>query len=307
MVLFALIPQLGKAECLSLKEGPMVFDATGCKKLVPEELFNMSNSKYSWINDLDKVGRKKLLDSYRGLLLKGQVVKSKIKDKGLSTNRGALEGEEIFIYMPPSANACNNVLGLRLNGKLKEKCCDGNGDVPCLLNTTYLFNSVSAVGKAGSEAGDSTRGKAKRSKNVKLGDKEYAKKRYAKAIPFYEKARANGSLDVKGHYKLAHSYREQDVCARAVGPLEHIADMVARKKIWGDEEPIARKARFLQARCYAKMNKPQQAYLILSSYLLEPSKYRRELKQSLNHKDFGWIHTSKEYRLYKKDALKKLR
>ena len=116
------------AECLSLKEGPIVFDAVGCKKLAPEEFFDYSRDKYSWIKDLDPAGKKKLLDSYRGMLLKGQIVKSQVRDKGLPAAKGVLEGEQVFMYMPPSANTCQNVVGLRLAGKLNEKCCDGGGD-----------------------------------------------------------------------------------------------------------------------------------------------------------------------------------
>jgi hypothetical protein len=55
------------------------------------------------------------------------------------------------------------------------------------------------------------------------------------------------------------------------------------------------------------MNQPSNAYMILSGYLLEPGKYQRELKQALKHKDFGWIHTSKQYREFKKEADKKVR
>lgn len=46
--------------------------------------------------------------------------------------------------------------------------------------------------------------------------------------------------------------------------------------------------------------------MILNSYLLEPQKYKSELKQALSNKDFGWIHTSKEYRDFKKEVGKKL-
>jgi hypothetical protein len=303
---FFFIP-LASADCLSLKKGPIVFDATGCKKIVPEEIFDGSLEKYSWINDLDPAGKKKLLDSYRGLYLKGLVVTSKAQDHGLSGAKGVLQGETIYMYMPPSANSCKNVRGVRLVGNLNEVCCDGSGDIPCMLQTSYLFQSAKAVGKAGSDAGDKSRAKAKKSKNYQLAYKAYRNKKWKSAAVLFEKARRNGALDIKGNYRLAHSYREMDLCKLAIKPLKHIQEMEKRKKIWGDEEPVARKAKFLLARCYSKMNLPSDAYMILSGYLLEPSKYQRELKQALKHKDFGWIHTSKQYREFKEDADKKIR
>ena len=61
----------------------------------------------------------------------------------------------------------------------------------------------------------------------------------------------------------------------------------------------------LLARCLARMNDPQNAVAILNSYLIEPAKYRNEINESLKDSDFGWIHTSREYRDYMKEARKK--
>jgi len=295
------------AACLSLKTGPITFDALGCKKLDPTAIFDMTNSKYSWINDLDPKGRQKILNDYSGLLLKGLVVTSKAQDKGLSKEVGVLQGETVYIYMPPSPNSCKQVLGLRLAGDLQEKCCDGGGDIPCLLNTTYLFKSVKAVGKASSDAGDATRTRSKVSKDYQLAMRAFVKKNWKVSVEQFEKAKGTGSLDVKGHYRLAYSYRELENCKKAIEPLEYIRKLELNKKIWEDEEKVAKRSKFLLARCYAKLNDPASAYLILQSYLLESTKYRYELRQSLKHKDFGWIHTSKEYRDYEKEAKKKLR
>ena len=120
------------------------------------------------------------------------------------------------------------------------------------------------------------------------------------------RAKANGELDITGHYKLAVAYRKDDRCNKAIEPLEYINGRHNKKDFWADEEKVIRSARFLLARCYAKLNKPGFATTILEAYLLEPRKYRNELKWSLGHKDFGWIHTSKEYRDYKKEAQRRL-
>ena len=55
-----------QAECLSLTNGPIVYDVIGCKVLVPETTFDLSKEKYGWIKDLDAAGKKAFYNTYRG-------------------------------------------------------------------------------------------------------------------------------------------------------------------------------------------------------------------------------------------------
>jgi hypothetical protein len=130
--------------------------------------------------------------------------------------------------------------------------------------------------------------------------------KYQDAVKAFERAFVNGELDIKGHYKLGYAYREIDQCRDAIRPLKYVQEQREKKRIFADEELVARQAVFLLARCHSKMNEPGPAVLLLNQYLLEPQKYKKELRDSLSHKDFGWIHTSKEYRDYEKAARKKL-
>lgn len=308
LLAFTVIPSPAKAGCLTLASGPIVFDVAGCKLIDPEKDFDTTKEKFRFINDLDPAGRKAFIDSYRGLFLKGKVVKSNATSRGISAESNVLDGMDVFLFIPPPLkNACDAVWGKRLAGNLRQICCDGGGDIPCLLETEYLLTGSDVVGSASSGAGDAQRQRAKRSKPVQDGDKAFGAKRYKDAIKNYEIARGNGDLDVGGLYKLGYAYREIDQCRDAIGPLKVIQDMSAKKKIWADQEKIARSAILLLARCYAKMNDPGPAVLILNGYLLESDKYSFELKESLRHKDFGWIHTSREYREYKKAAEKKVK
>lgn len=301
-------PDLAGAECLTLASGPIVYDVAACKLIEPEKVFDPSKDKFAFIGDLDPAGKKAFLDSYRGLYLKGKVIKSNASSRGISSETGVLSGETIFVYVPPPLKGqCDSVLGKRLAGNMRQVCCDGGGDVPCLLSTEYLLTGHEVLGSSSSSSGDATRQRAKRSKAVQDGDKAFVAKRYKEAIKSYEIARGNGDLDVAGNYKLGFAYREIDQCRDAIGPLKTVYDMQAKKQVWADEEKTARAAVLLLARCYAKMNDPGPAVLILNGYLLEPGKYNYELKESLRHKDFGWIHTSKEYREYEKAARKKLK
>lgn len=299
---------MARADCLTLISGPVVVDVQACKLVDPEQSFDTSKERFAFISGFDPGSRKKFLDTYRGLYLKTKVVKSQAEAKGLNPQNNMLTGDTVFMYIaPPVSMQCDAINGKRANGNLRQVCCDGNGDIPCLLSQDgYLLSGVQVIGAAASAAGDVVRQKAKRSSVYKAGDKALAEKKYKAAAKSYESARSNGELDVAGHYKLGIAYREMDQCRDAIPPLKYIYDQHMKKQVWADEEDTARKAIFLLARCYAKINDPSPSVLILNAYLLEPGKYRKELQDSLNHKDFGWIHTSKEYRDYEKAARQKL-
>jgi hypothetical protein len=128
-----------RASCLSLKSGPIIYDVQGCGAIQPEQHFDTSKDKYSWVAGLDPAGRKRFYDSYRGLYLKGKVVKSNASEKGLSGEAGVLSGDDILMFVPPGQQSCPAVIGKRLAGQLQEVCCDGGGDPPCLLNTSYVL------------------------------------------------------------------------------------------------------------------------------------------------------------------------
>lgn len=298
---------IAESACSSLKSGPMVYDVAGCGQLIPEQHFDLKKEKYAWIADLDAAGRKQFFDTYRGLFLKGKVVKSQVVEQGLSSEPGALGGQDILLFWATGSQSCGTVNGKRVSGTLREVCCDGTGDAPCLLGTGYMVDGAQVIGTAASGAGDATREKARQSKDYEAGLKAFQAKKWKEAAKAFERARNGDELDMQGHYFLGFALRELDQCADAVSPLKRVQEARETKKLWADEEAMARKAVLLLARCYSKLNQPGNAVLILNSYLLEPAKYKNEIKESLVNKDFGWIHTSKEYRDYKKEATKRLK
>jgi len=289
---------------MSLISGPVVYDVQGCKALEPEKIFDLSKDKYAWIGGLDSGGRKAFYNTYRGLYVKGRVIKSKANARGIAAEDGALGGETLFMYIPPGGLQCAAVLGKRLSANLRQICCEGGGDAPCLLDTSYVLLQPQVLAAGG---GDRSKAKAKHSKDYIAADAAFNLKKYKAAVKAYEKARVNDELDVPGYYHLAYSYRMLDQCADALPALRHVNEMEHKKQVWADDEQDARKATLLLARCYAKMNDPQNSVAILNSYLIEPVKYHNEIAESLNGADFGWIHTSRDYRDYAKEARKKQR
>ena len=294
------------AGCLTLMSGPVVVDVLGCKLIEPEQVFVPTKEKFAWVHDLDPAAKKKFLDTYRGLFLKVKVVKSQVTAQGVSWEQGTLMGETVTMFIPPSANRCDQVVGKRLGAALKEVCCEGGGAPPCLLDTSYLLASPQIMGAAGSAAGDVSRQKAKHSKDYQSGMAAAAARRWTEAAQKLERARVNGEIDVAGTYQLGLAHRELDQCPQALPILRPIYDQGIKKQIWADEEPEARKAVFLLARCLSRLNDPAGSVLILQHYLLETQKYRSEIEQSLKHRDFGYIHTSREYLDYEREARKRL-
>ncbi len=293
--------------CLTLIKGPIAVDVHSCNAIDPNTSFNLQEDRFKQIRELDAKSRAAFFSSYRGVMMRGKVVNSQAVRTGLSDDKGALFGENVFLFVPPGKGSCEGAIGYRYSGQLNEVCCDGAAEAPCLLNSSYIFTELKPLGATAKQAGNQARQKAEKSENYKQAEDALAKKKFAIAAKHFEAARAKDELDILGLFKLAAAYRRLDACPKAIPPLETIHEKYLRKQTWADEEPTIRKSNFLLARCYAKLNRPGDSVLLLNSYLLEPRKYKAELTQSLNNPDFGYIHTSKEYRLYKADAEKKLR
>jgi hypothetical protein len=305
IILTGILSEVANAECISLVKGPVIVDIQSCGAVNPDA-FDVKREKYKFIGDLDPPGRKMLLNQYRGLYLKGVVVRSTAIREGIDTTPGALQGDSVQLFIPPGQAQCTAVQNKRVAGILQEKCCDGNGDAPCLLNTGLIFTKPKAVGQAGvgldGKLLSPTKNNREHKKNYLDAQKYFVKKDYKKATALFKKADEEKDIDVKGLYQWGSAYRELEDCPAAIAPLERIYKLNQNGKVWKDEELDARRAVFLLARCHSKMNQPSQSAFYLNGFLVEPKRYMTEIKQSLKHKDFGWIHTSKEYVEYKAEA-----
>lgn len=309
--LIAIILFLGSvqawAECIGMTNGPIVYDVMSCKSVEPKKDFT-PDQDYGFFKDFAESDRKRFLEGYRGYVVVGKVVKSEAIEEGLSKKKGALEGKDLKLLVPSAKGlSCNGIQKKRILGSIKEYCCQGSVDSPCLLQTPYKLLSVKVIGEAGSGAGDKTREAAKNSKNYKEGLAQYKKKRLKPAASLLEKAYKDGELDIKGQYLLSLIYRKLDNCRNAIPILQSIFEKSEKKEVWADEEATVRRSNFLLARCYAMTNDPGRATIILNSYLVDPKGNLSEIKESLRNADFGWINATKEYRDYSEAARKALR
>lgn len=304
-------PSLVEAECYSTIKGPIVVDVKSCS-LVEASKFDTTRPAYKPFADLDPVGRKALLSEYNGLSIKGLVVRSKAIREGMGKDDGALQHETVTIFVKPPFQ-CAQANGMRVAGIIREQCCDGRLDAPCLLGTSYILDKPKIMGKAqvddkGNDTSKGVQGEAKKPKGevFKKADKAFSSKNYKEAAKLYRQSEAAGDMDLRGLYRWGFSERENENCENALVPLKKLYTLVDQKKVWAEEEADARRGVFLIARCHAKLNQPSEAVFYLEGFLLDTKKYKPELVSSLKHKDFGWIHTSKEYREFRSSVKEKL-
>lgn len=293
------------AVCTTLVKGPIAMEVKQCNIVTPERTFT-GDMKYNFIRDLPPANRKQFLSTYRGSLIKGTVTQSQAIRTGISDEKGALLNERISAFLPASQLACDKIMGKLIEVDLKQSCCDGGGASPCLLNTGYYLTNV-RVSDAAAAAKNTN---AKRSPEVQA---LYSKAKTAVSVKDFKNAaihleqiRTKGELDVSGQYLLAYVYRSLDKCNLALPLLEPLHQKFEKKEFWTDTEAPIRKGTMLYARCLSVLGRASEATLVLQGFLVERTRYKPEIRESISHRDFGYIRTSKSWATYKKAADKAL-
>ncbi len=300
-------PGISQDTCVELIKGNIVIDVSSCVSFTPAA-FDRSQPAFKFINNLDAAARQSLYKSYSGLIVKGTIVHSDAVRTGLSTTKGALRGQKESFFISAGLTTCEVIKTKRIFALLSEQCCNGNADVPCLLESGYVLTNLKMAGAAIMGSSSPSIAPSKTHSQLYIdADKKYSEQKYQDAINLYEKAEAEGDVDINSLFHIGFAYRSIENCAKAIPPLEKIWARKQANKIWTNDDLIARRGVFLLARCHAKSGHPAEAIYYLNSFLLDPKKYRNELQQSISHKDFGWIHSSKEYIEYKALAERRLK
>lgn len=292
-----------QAACTSLVKGEIAYDVETCGLINPEKTFDIRIERFSFIKELPPANRKKFYDSYRGLVLTGKVVRSLAVRSGLSTEPGALNGESISLFVPPGISGCRQIQNKRLKGMVDEACCTGGGDVPCLLNSSYMLKDIQVIGEKGSSAGHRLQMELERDQDYQKAMAEFKLRRFASSITMFEKFRKNDRLDDRGYYFLAMAYRQTDQCQQAVEVLRPIYKKFLSGEYWAQNEQYIRNGTFLLARCLSRLQDEGEAVIVLQAFLLNPDKYKQEIQASISHADFGWIHRTKAYIEYRNRAM----
>lgn len=294
------------AICATLIKGPLSIDVQQCKAVQPEQAFPRSDSKYNFIQDLPPANRAAFLDTYRGLLIRGTVARSGAVRSGLTNEKGALNGESILAYIEPQGIAaqlsCQAIQNRRIQATVDEVCCEGGGEAPCLLGSSYLLKQTQVSSEAASKNGPGGRARGPTQEALAL----MAKRDFRGSAALLEKARSQKKIDVQGLYLLGLSYRELDQCPKALPLLEVLYTRLESNAAAAEEEEFLRNGTLLYARCLSMLNQAGEAVLALQAFLIEPKKFKKEIQQSLQHQDFGWIRTDKQYIRYQESAKRAL-
>jgi hypothetical protein len=298
------LPYRALAVCTTLIKGSVAVDVKQCSEIIPETYFTKGDPKYSFVYDIAPVNRKALMETYRGILIKGRVVRSQAISSGITDEKGALSGDTIDIFIPKGSGTCEQA-GELVQGDIEQICCEGGGNSPCLLDAEYVMKAFKPLEKAPQKSLAKERSPeakaiyADAGKKLKDGDLKGA------ALSL-EKLKTQGQLDVQGQYVLAKTYRDLDRCKNAIPILEQLQKQFESNDYWVESEPFIRGGSILYARCLSRDGNSSEAVLVLQGFLVEPKKYKREIQESLVHPDFGYITTTKAYTKYKASATRAL-
>ena len=307
--LISIFCQSGKSYgvCASLVKGEAAINITSCGLLNPEKSFPTSQFRYQFIGNLGTSDRANFYNSYRGLLVEGLVVRSMAIQSGLSPKKGALGGEKISAFIPPGTANCHLIKGKRVKTLIDEACCEGGGDPPCLLDTTYVLKNIKVLGSAEGAAGNVKRQKMEMTAEYQKANTLLQQGKFEAASALYKQLLARNLLDLRGHYFLGYAGRMMDRCDQAIPVLEKVNRASEKNDYWANDKSVVKKANMLLARCYAKQGNENNALLILNSLLLAPAQNRPEIRAAMNHPDFGRIRTSKGFAEFKQRAAAAMR
>lgn len=129
------------AACQSSTKGIVDFAVLSCKVVQPEA--DIAEDVYrNLLATRTSDELKALQKDYKGLLVYGKVVNSSAVRNGKNPSKHALKGEAISLFMHEGESTCADFLAKEVNLDIKETCCDGSHQAPCLLQTSYTIVGV---------------------------------------------------------------------------------------------------------------------------------------------------------------------
>ena len=161
LLAFAAAPA-ARGDCIELTSGKIEYEVTGCQMVDTEGLFSTPESRERFYKEVPFAQAKEILASYKGLILEGKVIASQAVAKGAKTRSKALLGEDPSLFVgPPLMHDCAFFSGKRVAGTVRQNCCDGHLEVPCLTKTSYtLLLAGPARGRLDSRAKSKAKAKS---------------------------------------------------------------------------------------------------------------------------------------------------
>ena len=283
------------AACLSETSGPITLQVASCSQLEPKEGSPSFKSLPDWVHNLPPNLKANILESHRGLLLEGKVTDSSAVTNHDQTQKYALKGQNIKIFLHSTFNmSCESLKSKLLAGTLGESCCDGGSHAPCLWSTPYYLKSPKM---ASSSAAQRTTGSpdSQWEKNIAFN---YKKRNYKKIVDLIYRKWTEYRKDVEMIWYLTQSLKKRDQCPEAIPILEDIFDQYHQQSLSLQQEKKIADSIYLLTRCYAKTGKPDEAISILEGMRLNQKLFKTQLRDSLRNTDFKPLRSNKEFKAY---------
>lgn len=298
-------PSLGISVCLDLVKGPIIIEVSECTPANPQVGSSDYRSFPEWVHSLDANLKNKVLSGHQGILINGKVTDSRITPVNQSELIRNIKGQKIkvFIHSDQGLN-CADAARKLIHGILQESCCDTGSQAPCLWDTSYFMRSPRPIAKPTlaqkpEAASQRTTTSPITSKNSEKLVEQHQKPTLSLAHNFYlaRKFQEASKLlfvdwpenanNPQWIWILTQSLRQQDLCIKAIKPLEKMNDFYDKGELSLQHEDKIADSIFLLARCYAKTGKREEAVSVLQGMLYQKQLFKKHLAQSRHHHDLA--------------------
>jgi hypothetical protein len=220
------------------------------------------------------------------------VTESKAVQKGLSNSPGALKGTQISAFIHGSHKlSCSKIKGF-VKGKLKETCCDGSGNAPCLWKTGYYLSKVKT------SSGSKMKGRGEITSIIADAKKMFKKKEYSKIGYKYGYRGRDFPYEVEFQYYVGMSYFIQEDCEKAKNFFNRIHTAYGRGKANLAFKSMIKKASYNFAVCHAREGDAIGATSILDGMKLDRKFFSKEISRARYDGNFGRIKNTKEWKKF---------
>ncbi|MBP9707971.1 MAG: hypothetical protein KBD78_10020 [Oligoflexales bacterium] len=322
LISFLISMQTLIANCDSNMSAELILNVTQCTAIDPEQQFLAADEKYAWIYELALKEREAVLNSYRGLVLVGPV----LKGEATSTEGDikSLMGKQLRAFVAGNNQKCADFEGRKFSAKLQQQCCDGAGVSPCLLKTSYSLSEL----KVEQEFLTLTmkqvlqRYQNASSENKKaisfFKQKDFVSlvnllgprvvenwqqnllknqendKSWLQPLKNFKILETNNSNEVD-LYLFAYAYRELGEYKHSIVILERMRDLWNQDRLLGAYELLGKEALLLLAKNFARDKQDWPAVELLELFRKQPERFEKQLERALKDADFGWIKATKAF------------
>lgn len=308
------------ANCDSSMTAELVLNVTQCSMIDPEKLFDAADEKYAWMYELAAREREQVLNSYRGLVLAGPVLKGDVTSSQGTAK--SLMGKQLRTFVLGEKQKCADYEGRKISAKLEQQCCDGAGVSPCLLKTSYSLKDVkieqeflTLTMKQVLQRYQNTSPENKKAISLfqqkdfvalvnilgprvvenwqqNLSGNRAKDKSWLQPLKNFKILEKSNEVDL---YLFAYAFRELGEYKHSIVILERMRELWNQDRLLGAYELLGKEGLLLLAKNFARDKQDWPAVELLELFRLQPERFAKQLERALKDADFGWIKATKAF------------